>query len=296
MSRAPQRRMRYCEDPTIFSDIVLNSAKDEIFIFVGNCSHLHEVDLNLDFRGLVLGWCIRWNTADLEDFQFDLENMLTMSQLVGKSAEERNAASEMLDILASTKNRTAAEVAAEVVTDAAKVRDKKVLHAVLAANTAGRARMIVREDNTKNGARAWARLRERFGRDSGATSFTEVFQYGWPSEKPFDDVWRDCVKKVSKLPSGSLSSQAIEKLTISGLSRHGQPELENPLRLRGKTFRLRSTICGQQSPQPMNAHQCCVDRCKMQELWKPNTSETGLLVQGCDMQDLWQTITLGTVL
>ena len=28
----------------------------------------------------------------LEDFQFDLENVLTMSQLVGKSAEERHAA------------------------------------------------------------------------------------------------------------------------------------------------------------------------------------------------------------
>ena len=36
----------------------------------------------------------------LEDIQFDLENVLTMSQLVGKSPEERNAASVMLDILA----------------------------------------------------------------------------------------------------------------------------------------------------------------------------------------------------
>ena len=72
----------------------------------------------------------------LEDFQFDLENMLTMSQLVGKSAEERNAASVMLEILAGTKNRTAAEAAAEVVTDRQRSVDKKVLYAVLAANTA----------------------------------------------------------------------------------------------------------------------------------------------------------------
>ena len=41
-----------------------------------------------------------------------------MSQMVEKSTEERNAASVMLDILAGTKNMTAAEVAAEVVTDA----------------------------------------------------------------------------------------------------------------------------------------------------------------------------------
>ena len=75
----------------------------------------------------------------LEDFQFHLENVLTIAQLVGKPAEERNAASVMLDILTSTKNRTAAEVAAEVVTDPAKVSGQKVLYAVLAANTAGRA-------------------------------------------------------------------------------------------------------------------------------------------------------------
>ena len=41
----------------------------------------------------------------LEDFQFVLENVLTMSQLVAKSAEERYAALVMLDILAGTKSR-----------------------------------------------------------------------------------------------------------------------------------------------------------------------------------------------
>ena len=101
----------------------------------------------------------------LEDFQFDLENVLTLSQLVGKSAEERNAAAVMLEILAGTKNKTAAEVAAEVVTDATK-NGQRVLHVVLAANTAGRAEVIVREDSTKNGAwglgqaarKVWSRL------------------------------------------------------------------------------------------------------------------------------------------
>ena len=64
--------------------------------------------------------------------------------------------------------------------------------------------MIVREDATKNGAWAWARLRERFGRDSGATSFTELFQYSWLSEKPFEDV---CASESRRsLPQGSLSS------------------------------------------------------------------------------------------
>ena len=78
----------------------------------------------------------------LEDFRFDLENVLTMSQLVGKSAEERNAASVMVDILARTREKTAAEVASAAM--------QKVLYTVLAANTSGRARETVREDKTKN--------------------------------------------------------------------------------------------------------------------------------------------------
>ena len=56
----------------------------------------------------------------------------------------------------------------------------------------------VRDDITKNGAWAWAKLRERFGRDTGSTSFTEVFQYKRPSEKPFENVWRDWHDMASK--------------------------------------------------------------------------------------------------
>ena len=149
----------------------------------------------------------------LEDFQFDLEN--------------------------GTKNNTAAEVAVEIVTDAPKLSGQKVLYAVLAANTARQAKVIVREDNTKNGAWASAKLFQRFGRDSGAT----------------------ISQKVSKLPHGSLSSQAIDQLTISGLSRHGQPELKNHLRPRAlmawqdiqtqvEKISLHNLL--PQSPQPMD--------------------------------------------
>ena len=57
----------------------------------------------------------------LEDFQFDLQNVLTISQLVGKSAVEGNAASVMLDTLARTQNKTAAEVVVQIVTEAPKI-------------------------------------------------------------------------------------------------------------------------------------------------------------------------------
>ena len=132
---------------------------------------------------------------------------------------------------------------------------------MLAANTSGRAGEIVREDKTKNEACAWAGLQKRLGRDSGVTSFTEMFQFGWTKEKPFEDVWREWVKNVSKLPQGSLSSQAIEQLTISGLSRHGQPELQNHLRLSApmawqdvqtQVEKYLSTMCHDQSPQPID--------------------------------------------
>ena len=70
-----------------------------------------------------------------EDFQFDLENVLTLSQQCGKSAEERIASAVMLEILAGTKNKTAAEVAAEIVTGATR-NGQRVLYTVLAAITA----------------------------------------------------------------------------------------------------------------------------------------------------------------
>ena len=73
-----------------------------------------------------------------EDLQFDLENELTLSQQCGKSAEKRIAAAVMLEILPGAKNKTAAEVAAEVVADATR-NGQRVLYAELAAITAGRA-------------------------------------------------------------------------------------------------------------------------------------------------------------
>ena len=74
-----------------------------------------------------------------------------MSHLVGKSADERNASAVTLDILASTKDMTAAEVAGVVTTDPSRVSGQKMLFAVRAADTAGRVKVIVRQDETKNG-------------------------------------------------------------------------------------------------------------------------------------------------
>ena len=113
----------------------------ELWNALVNMTSLHNINPDGAYDG---------QQRSLVDFQFDVENVLEMSQLVGKSAEERNAASVMPDILTSTKNKTAAEVAVEIVTDAPQISGQVVLYAMLAANTAGRAKVIAREDTTKN--------------------------------------------------------------------------------------------------------------------------------------------------
>ena len=140
--------------------------------------------------------------------------------------------------------------------------------------------MILLEDNTKNRAWAWARLRERFGRVTGATSFTKLFQYSWPSEKQFEDVWREWVNKVSKLPQGSMISQAIGQLTISRMARHGQPELENHLRLRAPMAwqDIQTQVGKYLSNLPptittTDGHWHCNDKSEVPELRKPDSQE-----------------------
>ena len=90
--------------------------------------------------------------------------------------------------------------------------------------------------------------RERFGKNTGAMCFNEVFQYSWSKDKPVEDVWREWVKKVSKLPTRSVSAQALEQLTISGLARHGQTELENQLILRAPLSVAKRSNTGLRTP------------------------------------------------
>ena len=67
--------------------------------------------------------------------------------------------------------------------------------------------------------------------ETGCDEFHRNVSILLAEKRPFEDVWREWVKKVSKLPQESLSSQAIEQLTICGLSRHGQLEFENQMKL-----------------------------------------------------------------
>ena len=46
-----------------------------------------------------------------EDFKFDVENALTLTQLTGKSTDEKNAATVMMRLLANIERLTTEEVA-----------------------------------------------------------------------------------------------------------------------------------------------------------------------------------------
>ena len=75
--------------------------------------------------------------------------------------------------------------------------------------------------------------REVWSRLAG-DEFAEVFQNSWPSEKPFENVWREWVKKVSKLPQGSQSSHH---------------SFENHLKLRAPMARQERTDTKTRKPQ-----------------------------------------------
>ena len=83
-------------------------------------------------------------------------------------------------------------------------------------------------------------------------------------EKPFEYVWREWVQKVSNLPQGSLSSQAIEQLTLTGFMTSSdrvckplQVERTNGLARRSNLVeQYLSTIYHRQSPHYWTSALC----------------------------------------
>ena len=149
-----------------------------------------------------------------------------------------------------------------IVTDQARLSGLKEAFVVLAANTAGRARATPQEDaGTRNDAWAWARLRGRFNKNTGATCFNEVFQCSWSVEGT--TFFRRCVARLGQEGLDTLRRILARtnsgELTISGLARHDQAHLENHLRLRATLswqdvqthfVKYMATIYCEQPPQP----------------------------------------------
>ena len=82
----------------------------------------------------------------LEDFQFDLGNALTISDVTRESKQKSATRSPDIRYPRGTEGKTAADVSVMIVTDQARLSGLKEAFVLLAANTAGRARATVRED------------------------------------------------------------------------------------------------------------------------------------------------------
>ena len=164
-----------------------------------------------------------------------MKNQMTYNKMAGKSEAERDAAATMLTILERSDGIPTEEVRNITYqgSDAEKHKTKGVkqlLYAILALNTSGRAKQIVKETAvSRNGLEAWVRLRERFGKTTGATSYAEIFKYNWTTQRSFEDKWRDWGEKMSRLPAGSLSDAARESLAIEGANMAQQTALEQHL-------------------------------------------------------------------
>jgi hypothetical protein len=173
-----------------------------------------------------------------EDFQFDLTNKWTYVALTGKSETERNAATHMMAVLERSNDMTIDEAKTYVATGPAEeLQTRKgaseLLYVTLALSTAGRAKQIVKETSVaRNGPEAWVRLRERYSKATGATSYAEIFKFNWQTTKSFEDNWRNWTSKMSRLPTGSLSDPAKEALAIEAASASHQTALEQHLRLK----------------------------------------------------------------
>ena len=177
-------------------------------------------------------------TKSFEDFQFDMQNTLTYTAMTARGEMERGAAQVMMTILERGGRMTLDESKNLVFTGTEEEQKQAkaandLLFTILALNTTGRARQIVKETTSKrSGVEAWVRLRERFNKTTGATSYAETFKYNWHGGKSFEDKWRDWTSKTQRLPAGSLSDAAKEALAIEAANISKQAALEQHLRLR----------------------------------------------------------------
>ena len=180
-------------------------------------------------------WSGCGEATSFEDFKFELENALSISQLTGHHKEERTTATGMITLLEQTQSMSLQEVegtkSKATFTDEWKTCDK-ALFAILAKNVTGRAKDIVKEEvASRSGIAAWARLRAIFSRSSGSQTYNDIFRFGWSAASNFEDQWRAWVDKVGRLPKGSLGDGALEALAIEGAKACRQGALEQHMRL-----------------------------------------------------------------
>ena len=125
-------------------------------------------------------------------FAFDVGTALEWAAITGRSAEERDVAKSIKEIVDAVGNcgpRALAGVVSAIQERTAVVTGNAALFGLLAMCTKERARDIVKgATGGRCGASAWARLRARYGTAS-ADVFTQVMRFEWTGAS-FRDRWR----------------------------------------------------------------------------------------------------------
>ena len=82
------------------------------------------------------------------------------------------------------------------------------------------------------------KFRERFGKTVGVAKLTDVFQFQWTSNENLENKWMKWVKLMRQVGTTSHGDDARETLTIAGLEKARERNLEQHLRLRAPQTRL----------------------------------------------------------
>ena len=84
----------------------------------------------------------------------------------------------------------------------------------------------------RSGMIAFGRIRERFGKTAGVAKLSDVFQFQWTSSDSLEDKWLRWQRLMRQVNMTSLGDDARETLTIAGLEKAKERDLEQHLRLR----------------------------------------------------------------
>ena len=121
-------------------------------------------------------------TKNFGDFRFDMQNTLTYTAMTARGKMEHGAAQVMMTIL-DRRGRMTLDESKNLFFTGTEEEQKQakaandLLFTILALNTTGRARQIVKETTSiRSGVEAWVRLLDRCSVTTGATSYADIFK------------------------------------------------------------------------------------------------------------------------
>ena len=156
-----------------------------------------------------------------------------MLEIGGRSEAQRSAGRNITAILGAADSVSATSIADFVSQIDQKGPEFKqanvLLYHMLFQRTTGRAREVVRlQAQTKCGASAWLKLRERYG-PMQATGLSDVLEFRW-SGHPVD-CWRAFCTRVGRV-RGMLSDEVLELLVTKGMGVCGAKALQEAIKLK----------------------------------------------------------------